>query len=197
MFHYDRDLLERGGIRGIWLNYYVKEWSQPGNAAFSIAHGLWIKPSDLGLHDIGTYKRYSQVDSELVQVNQMLKHIKLGFGQATDHACYDIREGRITREQGIAFVKEFDGKCAERYIQQFCDYLGITMDEFWRVADSFRGDMWERDQGGNWKLKNPIWEQEPVVDIGIDKVIASLEHSLEKDVVERKKWFEAQKSLLI
>ena len=192
LFHYDRNLLEREGVRGVWLSYYVKEWSQPGNAAFSIAHGLWIKPSDLDLHDIGTYRRYSQLDSELVQYNQMLKHIKFGFGQATDHACYDIREGRITREEAIAIVKEFDGLCAERYIQQLCDYIGITLDEFWRVANSFRGDMWEQDQAGNWKLKDPLWEQEPVGDIDVYEVVARLERSLERDVVERKKWFEAQ-----
>lgn len=192
LFHYDRNLLEREGVRGVWLSYYVKEWSQPGNAAFSIAHGLWIKPSDLDLHDIGTYRRYSQLDSELVQYNQMLKHIKFGFGQATDHACYDIREGRITREEAIAIVKEFDGLCAERYIQQLCDYIGITLDEFWRVANSFRGDMWEKGQSGHWKLKDPLWEQEPVGDIDICEVIARLERSLDRDVVERKKWFEAQ-----
>lgn len=86
----------------------------------------------------------------------MFKHVKLGFGQTTDHACYDIRAGLITREEGIALVKEFDGKCGKQNIKRFCDLIGIVEDEFWRVTNSFRGDMWENDSGGNWKLKNPI-----------------------------------------
>jgi len=38
----------------------------------------------------------------------------------------------------------------------------IDEDEFWRVTDSFRGNMWQKNGNGDWKLKNPIWEQEPV-----------------------------------
>lgn len=167
MFHYDNKKLEEQGVKAIWLNYYAKEWSQPGNARFSMRHGLRIKPENLDLHDIGTYRRFSQLDSEIVQVNQMLKHIKFGFGQATDHACYDIRDGNISREEGILLVKEFDGRCADRYIKQFCDYIEISSDEFWKVTDSFRGDMWERDEKGRWRLKAPLWEQEGS-DLGLD-----------------------------
>jgi len=187
LFHSDRAALQQEGIRAIWLGYYVKEWSQPGNAAFSIAHGLQIKPADLDLHDIGTYRRFSQLDSDLVQVNQMLKHIKFGFGQATDHACYDIREGRISREEGIALVKGFDGKCAERYIQQFCDYIEIPLEEFWNVAKGFYGPMWQKEAAGSWDLTNPIWEQEPVADVDVEKVIASLERSLAEEIERQKK----------
>ena len=195
LFHYDRKILEEQGIRGVWLNYYVREWSQPGNAAFSMAHGLRIKPSTLDLHDIGTYRRFSQLDGELVQVNQMLKQIKFGFGQATDHACYDIRPGHISREEGIALVKEYDGKCGERYILLFCDYIGITVDEFWRVANSFRGRMWKLNENGDWRLQNPIWESEPPSsEIKVDLVIQRLDRLLQEDTVARKQWFDAKRS---
>lgn len=161
LFWYDSEALRNKGIRGIWLQYYLKEWSYSHNAEFSISHGLRIKPKDLDLHDIGTYLRYAQLDSDFIQVNQLFKYIKFGFGQCTDHACFDIRRGLITREQGIKLVEEYDGKCGSQYIQMFCDYIGITTGEFWRVADSFRGKMWEKDKFGNWKLKDPIWEQCP------------------------------------
>jgi len=191
MFHYDRHRLEKEGIKGVWLQYYVKEWSQPGNAAFSMAHGLWIKSADLDLHDIGTYRRYSQLDSEMVQLNQMLKHIKFGFGQATDHACYDIRDQIISREEGTALIKEFDGKCGQQYIQQFCDYIGITSDEFWRVANSFRGKMWKRVGKDQWKLNDPIWESEPPSQkINVYDVIRRLDLLLQEDTIAKKKWFE-------
>ena len=196
MFHYVADSLRRKGVRGSWLNYYEKNWSPTRNAALSIAHGLTIRPPDVNLHDLGTYRRYSQMDGRLLEVNQLLKYLKFGFGQATDYACYDIRDRLITREQGIVLVKEFDGRCGEQYIQHFCNYIDITIDEFWRVANSVRGDMWDEDRDGNWMLKNPIWEQEPVGDININEVIASLDRSLNRVIMKYKKGFETLKSSL-
>jgi len=158
-FHYDREQLERDGIKGAWLGWYIKEWSQPGNAEFSIAHGLTIRSEYTNPSEIGTYTLFNQLDSDLVQVNQMLKYIKFGFGQTTEHACYDVREGRLTRKEAIELVRRYDGKCGVRYIKKFCDYIDISMDEFWRVANSFRGPMWKKDSKGEWILENPIWEQ--------------------------------------
>ena len=158
-YYYDRESLDRKNIRGVWLQYYVKEWSAPHNVEFSQSHGLKIR-EDFDPEDIGTYVGYYQMDSDIVQVNQLLKYVKFGFGQCTDHACYDIRAGRLDREEAIELVRKYDGKCADRYIECFCDAIGITMDEFWRVADSFRGPMWKKDAKGKWVLKNPIWKQE-------------------------------------
>ena len=158
-FHYDRDKLENVGIKGVWLGWYVKEWSQPGNAAFSISHGFKIRPEYFDPYEFGIYIGWSQLDSDIVQVNQMLKYIKFGFGQSTECACYDVREGNISRKEAIELVRRYDGKCGVRYIKKFCDYIGISLDEFWRVADSFRGPMWKKGTKGEWILKNPIWEQ--------------------------------------
>jgi len=153
LFHYDRRRLEEKGVRGVWLNYFMKEWSQRGNADFALKHGFKCRPPDFDPESIGTYIPYFQLDSELVQVNQMLKCIKLGFGQCMDHACYDLREGRISREEAIKLVKKYDGKCSEYYIKKFCDYIGITLEEFWSVANRFRGTMWTKDENGKWKNK--------------------------------------------
>ncbi|NQT33347.1 MAG: N-acetyl sugar amidotransferase [Candidatus Omnitrophica bacterium] len=158
-YHYDRDLLSKNKIRGIWLQYYLKEWSQSHNAEFSMKHGLKIK-TGFNPEDIGSYVGYFQLDSDLVQIGQVLKHVKFGFGQCTDHACYDIRDGRITREEGIELVKKYDGKISDKYVSNFCDYIDITVDEFWQEADKWRGPMWEKDPKGEWSLKDPIWEQE-------------------------------------
>jgi N-acetyl sugar amidotransferase len=152
MFHYDREAIKSKSIRGVWLQYYTKEWSQPGNAAFSIKHGLTVR-TDFDPEDIGTYVPYSQMDSDLVQVNQTLKYYKFGFGQCTDHACYDIREGLIDREKGIMLVEKYDGKCAERYVQNFCDYISISTHDFWNVVEKFvnRKLFYKDADTGKWK----------------------------------------------
>jgi len=138
------------------LQYFLKEWSFRGNAEFSKRNGLWWRPDNFDPNDIGTYVPFAQLDSDLVQVNQMLKYIKFGFGQCMDHACYDLRDGRIAREEAIELVKKYDGKCSERYILQFCNYIGITLEEFWRVANQFRGPMWIKKSDGEWH--NTYWD---------------------------------------
>lgn len=124
------------GIKAIYLQSYAKEWSQIKNASFSIARGLWCRDRE-DLHDLGRYRRYNSLDSDFASVNQMIKYYKFGFGITTDEACYDIREGYLTREDAIWLINEYDGKCGEQYIEQFCKYINITKDEFWNVVDTF------------------------------------------------------------
>lgn len=156
MFRYNRKKLQEKGIRGIWLQYYLKEWSFRGNAEFSKQHGLKWRPDNFDPDSIGTYVPFSQLDSDLVQVNQMLKCIKFGFGQCMDHVCYDLRDGRITKDEAIKLVKQHDGKCSDYYIKLFCDYIEITIEEFWRVVDQFRGPMWVKNKDRKWH--NIFWD---------------------------------------
>ncbi|MCD4754758.1 MAG: N-acetyl sugar amidotransferase [Deltaproteobacteria bacterium] len=130
----DTDEMRKRGIRAIHLNYYVKEWSRSGNTEFAVARGLRGRPG----HDpnlTGRLNPYSSVDSDMQIVNQMLKYYKFGFGFVTDEVCYDIREARMSREDGINLVEQYDGKCDEGYIQEFCEYIDISVEEFWSVVD--------------------------------------------------------------
>ncbi|MFC1644077.1 N-acetyl sugar amidotransferase [Candidatus Omnitrophota bacterium] len=154
-----KDKMKESNIRAIYLNYFAKEWSFTNNTDFAVKNGLSGRPG----HDpelTGRLSPYCSIDSDMQIVNQMLKYYKLGFGFVTDEACYYIREGRMTREEGIELVRKYDGKCGEKYINDFCEYIDITVDEFWRVANSFRGPMWKKSLEGEWVLDDPIWEQE-------------------------------------
>lgn len=149
----DVEKLKEKGIRAIFLQYYAKEWSQVYNADFAIARGIWGRTRE-DLHDIGRYRRYSALDSDLQIVNQMIKYLKFGFGFATDEVGYDIREGRLTREEAVWLVKEYDGKCGDQYIQMACDYLGITREKFWEVVDSYvNRKLFEKNEAGKWVPK--------------------------------------------
>lgn len=146
----DVETMKEKGIKAIFLQYYAKEWSQVYNADFSVARGLMGRTTE-DLHDIGRYRRYSGLDTDLVIVNQMIKYLKFGFGFATDEACYDIREGRLTREDAIWNVTEYDGKCSEHYIKVACDYLSITKEEFWQVVDRYvNRRLFAKNANGKW-----------------------------------------------
>ncbi len=156
MFHYDNENLRKKEIKGIWLQYFLKEWSMNHNAEFGKKHGLKFRPKDFDPASIGTYVPYAQLDEDLIQVAQLLKYIKFGFGQCMDYACYDFREGRITRNEAIELVRKYDGKCSEQYIKKFCDYIEITQDEFWHISEQFRGTMWIKNKEDNWH--NTYWD---------------------------------------
>ena len=46
--------------------------------------------------------------------------------------------------------------CHDKYIKKFCEYIDITIDEFWSTTEKFRGEMWQKDENCTWK--NKIWE---------------------------------------
>jgi len=147
------ELLQKSNITAVWLQYFMKNWSQVGNADFSAARGLQGRMTE-DLHSMGRYRRYTALDTDTVFVNQMLKYYKLGFGFATDEACYDIREGRLTREDAIWYVKEYDGKCGQEYIDFFCDYIEISLPVFWEIVDRFvNKNLFFKDNYGKWKPK--------------------------------------------
>ena len=156
LFRYNKENLKELGIKGIWLQYYLKEWSYRGNAEFSKKYGLTVR-ENFNPKDIGTYVDFSALDSDLNHVNQMLKYIKFGFGFCMDHACYDIRDGHITRNEAMNLVKDYDGKCSEEYIKKFCDYIEITIDKFWDTVNSFRGPMWSKNEDNEWV--NEYWNK--------------------------------------
>ncbi len=149
LYHYNRKKLEENGTKAIWLNYFIKDWDPQTNTEFSKKYGLTIRSENFNPDDIGSYHPFTSLDSDLNPVNQMLKFIKFGFGQCMDQVCYDIRSGHITREKGIELVKKYDGKCSKVYIEDFCDFIGITISEFWNTAEKFRGKMWIK-KNNNW-----------------------------------------------
>lgn len=148
----DIDEILKAKIKAIWLNYYVKEYSFGHNIDFSLKHGFYGREE----HDpelTGRISPYDSVDAESLQItNQMLKYYKFGFGFTTDEVCYYIREGKMTREEGIELVKKYDGKCGNNYLKEFCDYIGITTDEFWLVTDNFvNKKLFKKDpETGRW-----------------------------------------------
>lgn len=153
----DKALFADKDIRAIWLQYYVKEWSQEHNTEFSVKRGL--QGRNESPEDTGRYRIYSSVDSNMNIVNQTLKYYKLGFGHITDEVCYDIRGGYLRRDEALELVRKFDGKCADRFIKEAADYMGMTVDEFWQIADKWvNKKLFYKDENGRWQPKFKVGE---------------------------------------
>ena len=91
----------------------------------------------------------TSLDEDWVTLNQMIKFYKFGFGRATDYVNEEIRLGKITRKLGIEIVTKFDGACSEEYIASFCEYIQISVEEFWsQVHKSLNLDLFTLSPGG-------------------------------------------------
>ena len=113
----------------------MKDWSVLNKAKYSSLNGLKLR-SD-GVENTGDLYGSMALDEDWVIVNQMIKYYKFGFGRATDYLNYEIRQGKIKREDAIKLVENYDGKCDTKYIRSFCKYINITETEFWNVISKF------------------------------------------------------------
>ncbi len=83
--------------------------------------------------------------------------MKFGIGRATYDASQEIRNGHITREEGVALVHRYDQEFPRKYFPEFLDYLAMDEDEFFDIADSFRSPhLWEKTDDG-WRLRFHVW----------------------------------------
>jgi hypothetical protein len=86
-----------------------------------------------------------------------MKYVKFGYGRATDHACKDIREGIMTREEGIEIIKQMD-HIKSKDLKRWLEYVDMTEEEFDNIADTFRDKrVWEKDKNNNW-VKDNLWD---------------------------------------
>ncbi len=106
----------------------------------------------------GTYSKYASLDDQTDWLHYFLAYIKFGMGRATSDTAHEIRDGKITREEGMILVKKFDGELTKKYFEITLDYLNVTEEEFWEVVDSWRSPhLWEKDENSEWKLKHTVW----------------------------------------
>jgi hypothetical protein len=107
----------------------------------------------------GSYSKYSSLDDKIDPFHYYTTLIKFGLGRASYDAAQEIRTGKITREEGVALVKQFDAEFPDKYYEEFCEYIGITDREFTEIVDRNRSQhIWARKSDG-WSLKSPVWDE--------------------------------------
>jgi N-acetyl sugar amidotransferase len=142
--------LDETGIRGIYLGNYVN-WD--ANVQTEKMKALGFEEADFEFER--TYRRMSNLDDMHENgMHDYLKFIKFGYGRCSDHACKDIRSGKITRDQGIELVLKYD-HVKSHDLLRWLDYTGMSEAEFDRIADIFRDSrVWTRNTNGVWEKDN-------------------------------------------
>ncbi|XDD45078.1 N-acetyl sugar amidotransferase [Leptospira sp. WS39.C2] len=106
----------------------------------------------------GTYSKYASLDDRIDGFHYYLAYIKFGIGRTTSDTAHEIRDHKITREEGAALVKRYDGEFPKKHFQEFLEYCAITEEEFRAVIDSWRSDHIWKKNGDEWELKHKVWE---------------------------------------
>ena len=135
-----------------FFSYYNK-WVPKENYYYCSEHtGFKANP----LRSEGTYSKYASLDDKLDGIHYYLSYIKFGIGRATSDSAHEIRDGHLTREEGVRLVQKYDGEFPQKYFKEFLEYCNITEEYFWEVINSWRSPhLWSRVDG-EWKLRHRI-----------------------------------------
>jgi N-acetyl sugar amidotransferase len=151
------------------LGYY-KNWHPQGNYYRASEYGFRAAPE----RTPGTYSKYASIDDRMDDFNFYTYFVKFGIGRATYDAAQEVRAGDITRDEGVALVKKYDGEFPERFAEEIFNYMSISEDEFPGVkdlfeqprmdrnyfdhlADRFRSPHLWRYENQGWSLRKTVW----------------------------------------
>jgi N-acetyl sugar amidotransferase len=167
----DPEQIERKQIEVHYLGYYL-QWHPQGAYYYAVENG-GFKPSPE--RTAGTYSKYNSIDDKIDDFHYYTTYVKFGIGRATYDASQEIRNDEITRPEGVALVKKFDGEFPARFANEVFEYLSINakefpiaskmfeqpimdLDYFMHLADRFRSPHLWNNELGNWKLRHVVYD---------------------------------------
>ncbi len=117
----------------VFASYFFK-WDSEENLKIAKKYGF----NSLKKAGEGTYRNYVGIDEKINRIHQYLKYLKFGYGRATDHACEDIRNGKISRKKGQNLVMKFDRvPISKYYYEEFINLIGISEKKFFSTLRKY------------------------------------------------------------
>jgi N-acetyl sugar amidotransferase len=170
----DPDLLRNHNVEVHYLGYYLK-WHPQSCYYYAVENGGFQASPE---RTPGTYSKYNSIDDRIDDFHYYTTYIKFGIGRATYDAAQEVRSGDITRDEGVALVKRFDGEWPERFADEIFQYLSIpekefpkahgafeqpefTRDYFHALSDRFRSPHLWTKADGDWKLRHTVFQDGP------------------------------------
>ena len=163
--------LEKNKTEVHYLGYYIP-WHPQGAYYYAVELGDFQASPE---RTTGTYSKYNSIDDKIDDFHYFTTFIKFGIGRATYDAAQEIRNNEITREEGVALVKKYDGEFPERFADEIFSYLSlqpfdfpeaskmfqepvVTREYFDQLTDRFRSPhLWEK-RSQSWELRHTVWK---------------------------------------
>ena len=150
----DENKLKEKSIDTHYLGYYLN-WVPQENYYYAVENtGMEVNPERID----GTYQKYASIDDKTDGFHYYTMYIKFGMGRAMCDSTMEVRNGHITKEEGLGLIKQFDGEFPNKYSKDFLNYISMTRQEFDNLCDKFRPDhLWEK-KSNRWELKITPWD---------------------------------------
>ena len=148
----DPDTLREAEVEVHYLGYYLK-WTPQENYYYA-AENIGFKANEHRTE--GTYSKYNSIDDKTDPYHYWTTLVKFGIGRATYDAAQEIRNDHIDREEGVALVRRYDQEFPRRYFPEFLEYLDLSEERFFEIADAFRSPHLWKMQDGEWALRHQV-----------------------------------------
>jgi len=146
--------VKKAEIAARWYSWYFS-WIPQENYYYAAEnYGFQAMPR----RTESTYSKYASIDDLTDPWHYYMMLVKFGIGRATSDAAHEIRDGHLTREEGVALVRRFDSEFPNKTLKVFLEYLDMTEEEFFSVIDAYRAispHIWEK-ANGEWRLKKQV-----------------------------------------
>jgi N-acetyl sugar amidotransferase len=136
VYDFPEEEIRSQGIDAVFLSYFMP-WDSARNLKIAMQYGF----KGLGHPHEGTFRDFVGIDEKINRVHQYIKVLKFGYGRATDHACEEIRQGRMTRKQAFELVLKHDRQpLSDYFLNDVADFLGYTRDQFIQQIEKWRNE---------------------------------------------------------
>lgn len=152
--------LKARNVRAVFLGQYFS-WDPVMTAKVAAEHGF--KAAEQAV--VGVFDFADVDDAFLMSIHHWVKWYKFGFTRSWDNLSLEVRAGRITRADAVAQIEARGNETPKAEIDAFCSYTGITADQFFEIAETFRNhEIWEKVDGvwriRDFLIKNWVWTNE-------------------------------------
>ena len=130
-YPHDREIAAVG-VRGIFLSNYIRWDSMEQHRLMQSKLRYAVNRAPR------SFDPYNHVDSlHYLDLHDEIKLRKWGYGKATDHACREIRLGRMTRDEGLALAAAGE-RGLSRSADMFLSWIGMSRAELFAEVDRHR-----------------------------------------------------------
>lgn len=140
----------RAKINSFFLGQYLR-WDPLENTRIAIEHGFEPRQEGpvMGIYD------FADIDCYMISFHHYVKWLKFGMTRTFDNVAIEIRNGRMTKAEGLAWIKKNkDDRPLKEHLEKLTGFLKISENELFDLIEPFRNrDIWKQDAKGEWYIE--------------------------------------------
>lgn len=142
-------------VNAVFLGYYFS-WDPETSLTAARKAGFRVREEGpkLGLYN------YADIDDDFISIHHWLKWYKFGITRLFDNLTLEIRNGRMTRTEALDTLQRMGEQRPVEDIDAFCAFTGMSTQQFFKIAETFRNHKIWHKEDGVWKIRDfllPEW----------------------------------------